>query len=193
MLKVSRAQRRYSGDACSVLRGQPSGSDVRRLLVCAKLGLQQLFKYPCILSVFGYCIVCSFDCVLVLFVIKYFTKYTLCCRTHLTTLSHLLAVGGVTREIWQPQLHHHHHNGEGSQSVSGTLLIQTIPSLVLKLVFGKVNLNMSSGLPCQTQVLGPNMLCTNFSVASFNGFRNKQGVLNFFGCSPGPGLRQFWS
>jgi len=32
----------------------------------------------------------------VLFVIKYFTKYTLCCRTHLTTLSHLLAVGGVT-------------------------------------------------------------------------------------------------
>jgi len=37
-----------------------------------------------------------FDCVLVLFVIKYFTKYTLCCRTHLTTLSHLLAVGGVT-------------------------------------------------------------------------------------------------
>jgi len=39
----------------------------------------------------------------VLFVIKYFTKYTLCCRTHLTTLSHLLAVGGVTeicREIW---------------------------------------------------------------------------------------------
>jgi len=37
-----------------------------------------------------------FDCVLVLFVIKHFTKYTLCCRTHLTTLSHLLAVGGVT-------------------------------------------------------------------------------------------------
>jgi len=32
----------------------------------------------------------------VLFVIKHFTKYTLCCRTHLTTLSHLLAVGGVT-------------------------------------------------------------------------------------------------
>ena len=31
-----------------------------------------------------------------LFVIKHFTKYTLCCRTHLTTLSHLLAVGGVT-------------------------------------------------------------------------------------------------
>jgi len=41
-----------------------------------------------------YCL--FFDCVLVLFVIKYFTKYTLCCRTHLTTLSHLLAVGGVT-------------------------------------------------------------------------------------------------
>ena len=33
-----------------------------------------------------------------LFVIKHFTKYTLCCRTHLTTLSHLLAVGGVT--VW---------------------------------------------------------------------------------------------
>jgi len=32
----------------------------------------------------------------VLFVIKHFTKYTLCCRTHLTTLSHLLAVRGVT-------------------------------------------------------------------------------------------------
>ena len=32
---------------------------------------------------------------------------------------------------------HHHHNGEGS----GTLLIQTLPSLVLKLVFGKVNMN----------------------------------------------------
>ena len=32
---------------------------------------------------------------------------------------------------------HHHHNGEGS----GNLLIQTLPSLVLKLVFGKVNLN----------------------------------------------------
>ena len=32
---------------------------------------------------------------------------------------------------------HHHHNGEGS----GTLLTQTLPSLVLKLVFGKVNLN----------------------------------------------------
>ena len=32
---------------------------------------------------------------------------------------------------------HNHHNGEGS----GTLLIQTVPSLVLKLVFGKVNLN----------------------------------------------------
>ena len=31
-----------------------------------------------------------------LFVIKHFTKYTLCCHTHLTTLSHLLAVGGVT-------------------------------------------------------------------------------------------------
>ena len=30
---------------------------------------------------------------------------------------------------------HHHHNGEGS----GTLLIQTRPNLVLKLVFGKVN------------------------------------------------------
>jgi len=36
---------------------------------------------------------------------------------------------------------HHHHDGEWS----GTLLIQTLPSLVLKLVFGKVNL-----------------LCTNF-------------------------------
>ena len=35
-----------------------------------------------------------------LFVIKYFTKYTLCCRTHLTTLSHLLAVGGVTVPAW---------------------------------------------------------------------------------------------
>jgi len=35
----------------------------------------------------------------VLFVIKHFTKYTLCCRTHLTTLSHLLAVGGVTESI----------------------------------------------------------------------------------------------
>ena len=32
---------------------------------------------------------------------------------------------------------HYHHNGEGS----GTLLSPTIPSLVLKLVFGKVNLN----------------------------------------------------
>jgi len=32
---------------------------------------------------------------------------------------------------------HHRHNGEGS----GTLIIQTLPSLVLKLVFGKVNLN----------------------------------------------------
>ena len=31
---------------------------------------------------------------------------------------------------------YHHHNGEGS----GTLLIQTVPSLVLKLVFGNVNL-----------------------------------------------------
>jgi len=31
---------------------------------------------------------------------------------------------------------HHHHNGEGS----GTLLIKTLPSLVLKLVFGNVNL-----------------------------------------------------
>ena len=38
----------------------------------------------------------------------------------------------------------HHHNGEES----GTLLIQTRPNLVLKLVFGKVNL-----------------LCTNFSVS----------------------------
>ena len=35
-----------------------------------------------------------------LFVIKHFTKYTLCCRTHLTTLSHLLAVGGVTSWIF---------------------------------------------------------------------------------------------
>jgi len=35
----------------------------------------------------------------VLFVIKHFTKYTFCCRTHLTTLSHLLAVGGVTNSI----------------------------------------------------------------------------------------------
>ena len=34
-----------------------------------------------------------------LFVIKHFTKYTLCCRTHLTTLSHLLAVGGVTGSL----------------------------------------------------------------------------------------------
>ena len=34
-----------------------------------------------------------------LFVIKHFTKYTLCCRTHLTTLSHLLAVGGVTETL----------------------------------------------------------------------------------------------
>ena len=41
-----------------------------------------------------------FDCVLVLFVIKYFTKYTLCCRTQLTTLSHLLAVGGVTPDLY---------------------------------------------------------------------------------------------
>jgi len=32
---------------------------------------------------------------------------------------------------------HDHHNEEGS----GTLLTQTLPSLVLKLVFGKVNLN----------------------------------------------------
>ena len=40
ILKVGRAQRRYGGDTCSVLSGQPSGSDVRRLLVCAKLGLQ---------------------------------------------------------------------------------------------------------------------------------------------------------
>ena len=32
---------------------------------------------------------------------------------------------------------HHHHNGEGS----GTLLTQTLPSLVLKLVIGNVNLN----------------------------------------------------
>jgi len=47
------------------------------------------------LSVFGYCIVVSLTA-FVLFVIKHFTKYTLCCRTHLTTLSHLLAVGGVT-------------------------------------------------------------------------------------------------
>jgi len=47
-----------------------------------------------------------------------------------------------------------HHNGEGS----GTVVIQTLPSLVLKLVWqGKSEL----------------MLCTNFSVASFNGFRNK--------------------
>jgi len=30
----------------------------------------------------------------------------------------------------------HHHKGKGS----GTLLIQAVPSLVLKLVFGKVNL-----------------------------------------------------
>ena len=76
------------------MRGQPSGSDVRRLLVCAKFGLQLLaLNYPCILRVFDYCIVCSFDCVSVLSVIKYFTKYTLCCRTYLTTLSHLLAVG----------------------------------------------------------------------------------------------------
>ena len=35
-----------------------------------------------------------------LFVIKHFTKYTLCCRTHLTTLSHLLAVGGVTHSVY---------------------------------------------------------------------------------------------
>jgi len=47
--------------------------------------------------VFGYCIVVSFTA-LVLFVIKHFTKYTLCfhTHTHLTTLSQLLAVGGVT-------------------------------------------------------------------------------------------------
>jgi len=32
---------------------------------------------------------------------------------------------------------HHHHNGEGR----GSRLIQTLRSLVLKLVFGKVNLN----------------------------------------------------
>ena len=39
----------------------------------------------------------------------------------------------------------HHHNGEGS----GSLLIQTLPSLVLKLVFGKVNLNSCCvGLTC---------------------------------------------
>jgi len=36
----------------------------------------------------------------VLFVIKHFTKYTLCFHTHLTTLSQLLAVGGVTLEIY---------------------------------------------------------------------------------------------
>ena len=47
---------------------------------------------------FGYCIVVSLTA-LVLFVIKHFTKYTLCCRTHLTTLSHLLAVGGVTNIV----------------------------------------------------------------------------------------------
>jgi len=28
------------GDACSVLRGQPSGPDIRRFLVCVELGLQ---------------------------------------------------------------------------------------------------------------------------------------------------------
>ena len=32
---------------------------------------------------------------------------------------------------------HRHYSGDGS----GTLLIQTLPSFVLKLVFGKVNLN----------------------------------------------------
>jgi len=29
--------------------------------------------------------------------------------------------------------------------------------------------------------------------ASFNGCKNTQGVPNFFGCSPGPDPRQFWS
>ena len=42
---------------------------------------------------------------LVLFVIKHFTRYTLCCRTHLTTLSHLLAVGGVTTVRWSELWH----------------------------------------------------------------------------------------
>jgi len=36
----------------------------------------------------------------VLFVIKHFTKYTLCFHTHLTTLSQLLAVGGVTVTVF---------------------------------------------------------------------------------------------
>jgi len=47
--------------------------------------------------VFGYCIVVSLTA-LVLFVIKQFYKvYTLFSHTHLTTLSQLLAVGGVTQ------------------------------------------------------------------------------------------------
>jgi len=53
--------------------------------------------------VFGYCIVVSLTA-LVLFVIKHFTKYTLCfhthTHTHLTTLSQLLAVGGVTISLY---------------------------------------------------------------------------------------------
>jgi len=45
---------------------------------------------------------------------------------------------------------HYHHNGEGS----GTLLIQILPSLVLKLVFGKVSIGKSPVVSGFTPVLG---------------------------------------
>ena len=48
---------------------------------------------------FGYCIVVFFDCFSVICDKTFYKVYTLFSHTHLTTLSQLLAVGGVTHSV----------------------------------------------------------------------------------------------
>ena len=64
-----------------MLRGQSSGPDVRRLLVCVELGLQLRFKYPYILSVFGYCTVVSLTAFSVICNKNFYKVYTLLSHT----------------------------------------------------------------------------------------------------------------
>jgi len=63
-----------------------------------------------------------------LFVIKHFTKYTLCCRTHLTTLSHLLAVGGVTGTHAHVSGQQRSENFGRGRSSGGKMAARTTPA-----------------------------------------------------------------
>ena len=128
-----------SGDACSVLRGQPSGPDVRRLLVCAELGLQWCFKYlyfECVWLLYRR----FFDCFSVICNKTFYKVHTLLLHTPHHTKSPLGSRGRDTVSVAVCAPSSGHSNSTNSAATLRMEIKQVAASYFLRTINARVDL-----------------------------------------------------